>query len=405
MRPKLLAASLLAAAACAGCKKEPAPPAPPSSASSSAALPAPSASAPSAATPAGDSAGVVRLPAEVGAGDELGYSVGSVGDRVVVTSFKRRGKTEDSHPGSVFVFKDSGGKLELEAELVAPGSHQLGNAVAFDGSVILAGALYDDGKSKETGAAYVFSRDDKGWSKGEKLSASDAKKDDSFGIGVALAGSTLVVGNSREAGGALYGFERGKAGFGLKQTLPFKHQNGPAEVISASGDLVVVGAPYSGKLNEQGLVIVYRRGKAGFEQVAELVETEAAETQHFGSTVTVAGTTLAATSDKQISLFSETDGAWKESARFTPPLTTGLADAALALGDGLLAVGFPLVEAGRVLLYKKRDGGWKLERTVTAPDGKNEDWFGYSLAISNERLVIGAPLVAERTGAAYVLRL
>lgn len=65
---------------------------------------------------------MVRLPAEVGAGDELGYSVGSVGDRVVVTSFKRRGKTEDSHPGSVFVFKDSGGKLELEAELVVPRS-------------------------------------------------------------------------------------------------------------------------------------------------------------------------------------------------------------------------------------------------------------------------------------------
>lgn len=406
MRRALVTASALLLAA--GCKKDPAPAPPtPSASASPAACAAPSVSAAPAdpAPKAGDSAGVVRVPVQVGVGEELGYSVATHGERVAVSAFKRKGKTEESRPGSVFVFKASSGRLEQEAELAVDGSHQLGNAIQLDGTTLLAGALYDAGKSPETGAAYAFSLGEKGWSKGEKLSASDAKKDDSFGIGVALAGQGVVVGNSREEGGALYAFERGKTGLALKQTLPFRHSNGPAEVVAASGDVLVVGAPYSGKLSEQGVVVVFRRDKVGFKPVADLLETEAAESQHFGSTVAVAGATLVATSEKQISVYTESDGAWRESARFVPPVTTGLADAALALAGDRLAVGFHLVEAGRVLLYRKQGQSWVLERTVTAPDGKNEDWFGHTVALSEKRLVVGAPLAGERTGAAYVLEL
>lgn len=401
VRRVLFGLALIAAA----CKKDPAP-APPAATSAAPAPAAPSSSAATEQSPgsASDSAGVTRVPAEVGVGDELGYSVATVGDRVLVSSYKRK-KTEELHPGSVFVFRHQGGKLERETELTVEGSHQIGNTIAFDGSVLLVGAHYDAGKSPETGAAYVFWLDDKGWSKGEKLSAPDGKKDDSFGIGVAIAGPTLVVGNSREAGGALYTWEKGKTGLSAKQTLPFKHPNGPAEIVAALGDTIVVGAPLSGKLAEQGVVVVYARDKAGFKPQVELTETEGAESQHFGSSVALAPNALAVTSDKQISLFERVDGAWKESARLAPPVTTGLADAALSLTDDALAVGLHLVDAGRVLLYKKKDGSWKLERTVRAPDGKNEDWFGYSVALSGQRLVVGAPIAAERTGAAYVLAL
>ncbi|MCC6901650.1 MAG: hypothetical protein IT377_21945 [Polyangiaceae bacterium] len=400
---------LLSALALVACKKDP-PPAPAATSATpgpEASTPAPSAPAPSAdAPPAGaESAGVVRLEAEVGVGDELGYAVATADDRAVVTAYKRKGKTEEAHPGAVFVFKLGADKPVREAELTVDGSHQMGNAVAFDGSVLLAGALYDAGKAAETGAAYAFSKEAAGWSKAQKLSGADSKADDSFGIGVALAGGALIVANSREDGGSLYTFERDKAGFVPKKPLPFRHQNGPAEAMAASGDLVVAGAPYSGKLSEQGLAFVYRRDKGALTQVAELVEPDAAETNHFGSSVAVGKATVVASSEKQLTVFTESGGQWKLAQRFTPPVTTGLADAPLALSDDRLAVGFHLVDAGRVLLYKRQNGEWKLERTVTAPDGKNEDWFGYSVALSDKHLVIGAPLAAERAGAAYLLKL
>ncbi len=385
-----------------GCKKDPAPAPPATTANPSVAAPATSAEAP---PERNHSAGVVRLEAAVGVGDEFGYGVATVDERVVVTAFKRKGKSDDGRPGAVFVFKAGPGKLEPEAELTVDGSHQLGNALAFDGSVILTGALYDKGKAPETGAAYVFSREASGWSKGQKLAAADSKRDDAFGIGVAVSGGVAIVCNSREAGGSLYLHERGKAGFVAKKSVAFPHQNGPAELIAASSDFVVVGAPNVGKLSEQGLVFVYRRDKdkGGLSQPAELSEPGAGEGQHFGSSVAVSKTTLAVTSEKQVSVFSESGGEWKEAQRLTPPVTTGLATAALALTDERLAIGFYLVDAGRVLLYRKAEGQWKLERTVTAADGKNEDWFGYAVALSDKRLVVGAPLASERTGAAYAL--
>ncbi|MBK7586037.1 MAG: hypothetical protein IPI67_38360 [Myxococcales bacterium] len=391
-----------------GCKTEPAPAPAPSSAAVPGSSPTPSASS-SAEGPSADgksdSANVIRLPADVGVGDELGYAVAAAGERVVVAAHKRKGKTEDSHPGSLFVYQVKAGKLAFETELGVEGSHQIGNALAFDGTLAVTGAHYDRGKSPETGAAYVFAVEGATWAKPVKLSASDGKKDDSFGIGVALAGGSVIVTNTREMGGALYGFEGGKQGFVAKPPLPFRHPSGPAEMLSASGELVVVGAPFTGKVSEQGAVFVFRKDKTGLHQQAELSETGAAELGHFGSSVVVHGAQLAATSNKQISVFAEKDGRWQESARITPALTVGLADAALALTDDLLAVGFHLVEAGRVLLYKKSAAGWKLERTVRAPDGKNEDWFGYTLALTPKHLVVGAPLVAERTGAVYVLGL
>lgn len=283
-----------------GCKKEPAPAPPAVTVTPSAAAPAPSAEAP---REGNDSAGVVRLDAKVGVGDEFGYAVASSGERVVVTAFKRKGKSDESRPGAVFVYKAGAGKLELEAELGVDGSHQLGNSLAFDGNVILTGALYDKGKAPETGAAYVFSRGDTGWSKGHKLAAADAKQDDAFGIGVALSGGIAIVCNSREAGGSLYLHERAKAGFAAKRAVPFPHQNGPAELIAASTDYVVVGAPNAGKLSEQGLVFVYRRHESGLSQPTEVSEPGAWESQHFGASVAVSKTTLVATSEKQLSVF------------------------------------------------------------------------------------------------------
>ncbi|MFO0570047.1 MAG: hypothetical protein U0263_30670 [Polyangiaceae bacterium] len=355
---------------------------------------------PTEAAPKGESSGVQRVAVDVAKGEELGYAVASHGEEFVVSAYKRK-----NEQGSLFVFKVEAGKPTLEVELEATGSKKLGNALAFDGTQILAGALYDDGRTPETGASYVFLRGEKGFGKAEKLSAVDAKRDDSFGIGLAIAGSTLIVGNSRESGGSLYTFERGKAAIGAKATLVFPKPNGPAEAIAGSGDWVFVGSELSGKLEEQGSVQVYRRGKTGFVLEPELSEKDAAESQHFGGSVAVLGSTLAVTSDKQVTVFTLTDGKWQESARFTPPIATGLGGAALAVSEDRIAIGFHLIEAGRVLVYRRQGSEWKLEKTVSAPDGKNEDWFGYSLALSPGRLVVGAPLAAERTGAVYVTNL
>lgn len=48
--------------------------------------------------------------------------------------------------------------------------------------------------------------------------------------------------------------------------------------------------------------------------------------------------------------------------------------------------------AGAVYIYQKEaSGAWSLSQTLTAQDAASNDWFGNSLAIENDRLLIGAP--------------
>lgn len=383
------------------CKREAPPPA------ATATSPAPSAPAPSASAAVPEkieTAGIHRLEAKLAVGDELGTAVGLAGERIAVTAYKRGSGAEDAKPGSVLVFKQKGSGYELETELTADKSYQIGNALAFDGTMLLAGAMFDTGAAPETGAAYVATHGDAGWSKLTKLRATGGKADDSFGISVALAGQTLIVGNTREKGGSLYTFEATKTGFAPKQTLPFVEGNGPGETLSAFGDVIAVGAEFSGKLSEQGSVRLYTRGAKGFQAGQVLEESSPAETQHFGNGVAVGKSGIAVASEKQISIFELTEGKYKETAHFVPPLS-GLQYARLALGDGVLVLGFPLEDEGRVLVYKKQPDGWKLERTLRAPDGKKDDWFGAAIAFDTKHLVVGAPLKDERTGAAYVIDL
>ena len=94
------------------CKSDPKPDppktteAPLASASASA---APVASGPTAAS----SSNVTRLAAKTEAEEQIGYAIGTSGDRIAVSAFKRKGPGE-TNPGSVFVFKKAGAAcLEL----------------------------------------------------------------------------------------------------------------------------------------------------------------------------------------------------------------------------------------------------------------------------------------------------
>jgi hypothetical protein len=334
---------LLSCVLLSACKKDEPVPAPVKSAPQSAA-PAPSAALPNTA-PAADSKGVVRIDAKARAEDELGYSVAASGDRIAISAFKRQASDQDEHPGSVLLFRLEAGRAVLETELVADKSHQLGNAIAFDGNTLVAGAMYDQGAKPETGAAYVFSRGSEGWSKAQKLSSRQSNADDSFGIGVAIVDQSVVIADSRESGGSLFAFEAQKQAFAPKQTLPFPDPSGPAETLAAHGRWLAVGAQFSGEIEEQGRVRVYERGDKGLSEIAVLTEPKPGKEQHFGGAVAVGPGTIAAASEKALTLFEHRGGRFQPSAELTPPIATGLADAALAVGQDVLAIGLPIPKA------------------------------------------------------------
>ena len=109
---------------------------------------------------------------------------------------------DGSNSGSAYVFltTDGGASYGQVAKLTASDGasyDHFGISVAIAGDTIVIGAYYDthDG-GFWSGSVYVFRTSDGGATYGQvaKLTAADAASNDYFGISVAIDGNTIVVG-------------------------------------------------------------------------------------------------------------------------------------------------------------------------------------------------------------------
>lgn len=130
------------------------------------------------------------------AGDRFGSSVAVEGDTAIVGAPLEDEAGDDA--GSVSVFTRSGTVWSQEQKLTAmdPGAFDhFGLSVSLSANTVLIGtpetATHDSNVG--TGFAYVFVREDGGWSQQAKLVASDAAVDKLVGLSVALEGDTAVV--------------------------------------------------------------------------------------------------------------------------------------------------------------------------------------------------------------------
>jgi len=98
--------------------------------------------------------------------------------------------------GVVYIFQSQGGVWRQVAKLTADDVAS-GNAfgtVSISGNTVLIGASADDDRGRNGGAAYVFREIGGEWERVSKLYADDGAAYDYFGIGVAVSGSTALIG-------------------------------------------------------------------------------------------------------------------------------------------------------------------------------------------------------------------
>jgi len=133
-------------------------------------------------------------------GDYFGGNLAIDGNTVIVGSpYDGSGGVNFTGPGSVYIFttSDGGATWTQQQKLVASdgqGSDRFGQSVAVSGDRAIVGAFLEDPGIANAGAAYVFTRTGSTWSEDQKLVASDASSDASFGGGVAISGDTVAVG-------------------------------------------------------------------------------------------------------------------------------------------------------------------------------------------------------------------
>jgi len=244
--------------------------------------------------------------------DEFGTSVAISGDYAIVgAQYEDSGGTSS---GAAYVFyRDQGGAdnwgqvVKLTASDAAVGD-LFGRSVAISGDYAVVGAYSEDGAGTDSGAAYVFYRDQGGadnWGQVVKLTASDAEAGDEFGSSVAIDGDYVVSGAIGEDSGgtdrgAAYIFYRNQGGTDnwgevLKLTASDpEDQDAFGGSVAIDGEFVVVGAFYEDgdEKNNRGAAYIYGRNSGGQDvwgQVIKILASDAGDGDNFGFSVAIEG--------------------------------------------------------------------------------------------------------------------
>ena len=299
------------------------------------------------------------------------------------------------------------------------GGDWFGHSVAMDNGTAVVGAPKHDANS---GAAYVFTKDDAGaWRQRAKLTADDGQDDDEFGHSVAVHGDTIVVGapkhdaNNVLNSGAAYMFTRDGAGV-WSQVAKLTALNGAKDdefghSVAVHDETVVVGAHQhdANSLSNSGAAYVFSKptngGWATATETAKLTAPGLAELDRFGRSVAVhdmevvVGAYFREGGKGAAYVFTKPSNGWADTIAVPTQLAAsdGVADDhfgySVAVDDDTVVVGARGDDSkkGSAYVFTKDDADmWSQAAKLTASDSEKSDEFGYSVALNGDTVVIGA---------------
>jgi len=295
----------------------------------------------------------------------------------------------------------------IKASNTGAGDH-FGSAVAISGDIVVIGAHGEDSKANginkdqgnngaaNSGAAYVFQRKGTRWCQLAYLKASNSNAEDRFGSSVAINADTAVIGawgesskttgvngkegnNNRPNAGAAYVFIKGGSSWFFAQKQAYlKASNTDAGdyfgyAVDISGDTILVGA--SGEdSNEKGVngdqsdnsaadagaVYVFSRSATAWAQQAYVKAANTDSEDYFGAAVAIDGDHMV------IGAFGED-------------------------GDNTIPRNNSATFAGAAYVFSRSGTDWSQKNYLKATNTNWGDRFGYSVGISGDTILIGAP--------------
>ena len=349
-------------------------------------------------------------------GDRFGDAVAISGNIVVVGALDDN-DVNNFDTGSVYVFRSDENEwlsvAKLTADDAAEDAH-FGRSLAIDGDTIVVGSLLNSEAGEEAGSVYVFQTSDDGvtWTQVAKLTADDGEAYDFFGQAVAISSNIIVVGSYHDddAGfnsGSVYVFQdleqvakltADDASGGTNQFQGSNNGDNFGTSVAIAGDTIVVGSPEDD--NGQGSAYVFQKKDGSWTQVAKLIADDASSYYRFGSSVAIDNDTIVVGSpDHNIggsAYVFQDDGDWRQVARLVADDAAEMDyfGVSVAVSDQKVVVGSWFDDdqgfnSGSAYVFSLRSDFPQVAK-LTVADGAPTDRFGKSVAIADNKVVVGA---------------
>ncbi|MEX2214306.1 MAG: PQQ-binding-like beta-propeller repeat protein [Phycisphaeraceae bacterium] len=296
-------------------------------------------------------------------------------------------------------------ETKLTASDAAAGD-QFGFSVAVSGNTAIVGAFGDDDAGFNSGSAYLF--DATTGNQLFRLTASDAAAFDEFGRSVAISGNTAIVGapgnaDAGNASGSAYLFDITTGNQLFKLTASDAAGTDVfGTSVAISGNTAIVGARQDDDGGSQS-GSAYLFDITTGSQLFKLTASDAALGDQFGNSVAISGNTAIVGA-----VLDDDDGGFSSGSAYLFDISTGnqlfkltASDAAgsdffgssVAISGNTVIVGAHLnddagSQSGSAYLFDITTGNQLFK--LTASDAAAGDQFGNSVAISGNTAIVGA---------------
>lgn len=239
-----------------------------------------------------------------------------------------------------------------------------GTSIAMEGDSIVIGAR-EEGRSQKrgNGSIYVFNKKNANWSQTQKIILADGKTLDYFGHSVAISKQVIAVGaykrdnNGTTNNGAVYIFTYDNGTWSKSQELlanDKENHDAFGYSLAMQNDILVVGARGNNNngMEDSGAVYVFTKDGDSWKQSQKLLAKDKKEYSYFGNSVAIDDEVIVVGAD-----YESSDG---------------------------------VNRSGAVYVFTKNGNSWNQSQKLSASDKKEKDYFGFSVSIYNEIIVIGA---------------
>ena len=291
-----------------------------------------------------------------------------------------------SNSGAVYVFILENNMWTQQAYLKAsnPGSEdQFGGRVNFNwnsidisGDTIVIGAAHEDSdgssqsdnSKQDSGAAYVFIRNNGTWTQQAFLKLSTPNSFVEFGRAVAISGNTLIISSDEIAGsGAAYVFNRNNGIWVQTARLEASSTSSSDHFgvdLGISNETIVVGSYFEDSIaSNSGAVYVYKKINGIWQEQTILKASNAGENDTFGRSVSISGNTIVV-------------GASRESSN--------------AIGINGNGLDNSLNHSGAAYVFTENNGTWFQQAYLKASNTDENDLFGTSVKINGNIIIVSA---------------
>lgn len=305
--------------------------------------------------------------------DWFGYAVNIFGDLTVVGSYDQ---DNGEFSGAVYVYRFDGTTWNFETKLLpsdGESGDEFGVALSVSTNLIVVGAISDDDFALNSGAAYIFRYNGTDWIEETKLTASDAETGARFGRSISISNdeSTLLIASMKftlngtnTGAGYIYRYENDtwNEDQRITPTNGFPGDNfGFQSDLSDDGTVAIISAP--GANGVFGSAYIFRDNGNKWVQEDEIHASDAEFLGYFGYAVAI---------DENIAVVSATNSEGNGSFRWI----------------------------GASYVYRHNAGVWTEEQRIDASDAAEQDYFGSSVDLEDDMILIGA----DGKSAAYLFR-